>query len=45
MKVLSMIQPWVSLFVLGEVKYETRSLRTIRGPLTIHTSEKMDKAF
>ncbi|SFD36248.1 ASCH domain-containing protein [Bacillus sp. OV194] len=46
MKVLSMIQPWASLFVLGEVKYETRSWRTnYRGPLAIHTSKKMDKTF
>lgn len=44
MKVLSMIQPWASLFVLGEVKYETRSWRTAyRGTLAIHTSKKMDK--
>ncbi|OLN23016.1 2-oxoglutarate dehydrogenase E1 [Domibacillus antri] len=44
MKVLSMIQPWASLFVLGEVKYETRSWKTnYRGPLAIHTSKKMDK--
>ncbi|CAH0345439.1 ASCH domain-containing protein [Bacillus sp. CECT 9360] len=45
MKVLSMIQPWASLFVLGEAKYETRSWKTnYRGPLAIHTSKKMDKA-
>jgi activating signal cointegrator 1 len=45
MKVLSMIQPWASLFVLGEAKYETRSWRTnYRGPLAIHTSKKLDKA-
>ena len=46
MKVLSMIQPWASLFVLGEAKYETRSWRTkYRGPLAIHTSKKIDKAI
>ncbi|WP_349728881.1 hypothetical protein [Peribacillus frigoritolerans] len=28
LKVLSMTQPWASQFVLGEVKYETRSWRT-----------------
>ncbi|MFT9597857.1 ASCH domain-containing protein [Mesobacillus sp.] len=44
MKVLSMIQPWASLFVLGESQYETRSWRTkYRGPLAIHTSKKIDK--
>jgi hypothetical protein len=44
MKVLSMSQPWASLFVLGEAKYETRSWRTnYRGSLAIHTSKKMDK--
>ncbi|HYK72835.1 MAG TPA: ASCH domain-containing protein [Pseudoneobacillus sp.] len=45
MKVLSMIQPWASLFILGESLYETRSWRTnYRGPLAIHTSKKLDKA-
>lgn len=45
MKVLSMIQPWASLFVLGETQFETRSWRTnYRGPLAIHTSKKIDKA-
>ncbi|PLT29637.1 ASCH domain-containing protein [Peribacillus deserti] len=44
MKVLSMIQPWASLFVIGEAKYETRTWRTkYRGPLAIHTSKKVDK--
>jgi activating signal cointegrator 1 len=44
MKVLSMIQPWASLFVLGEVQYETRTWRTnYRGPMAIHTSKKIDK--
>ncbi|OMP66893.1 ASCH domain-containing protein [Domibacillus epiphyticus] len=44
MKVLSMIQPWASLFVHREAKYETRSWRTsYRGTLAIHTSKKMDK--
>lgn len=44
MKVLSMIQPWASLFVLGETKFETRSWRTnYRGALAIHTSKKIDK--
>jgi activating signal cointegrator 1 len=45
MKVLSMIQPWASLFVLREAQYETRSWSTkYRGPLAIHTSKKIDKA-
>jgi len=40
-----MIQPWASLFVLGETEYETRSWKTpYRGPLAIHTSKKIDKA-
>ncbi|WP_154309429.1 2-oxoglutarate dehydrogenase E1 [Metabacillus lacus] len=38
-----MIQPWASLFVLGETQYETRTWRTnYRGPLAIHTSRKID---
>ena len=45
MKVLSMIQPWASLFVLREAKFETRTWRTkYRGQLAIHTSKKIDKA-
>ncbi|WP_404460069.1 2-oxoglutarate dehydrogenase E1 [Sutcliffiella horikoshii] len=45
MKVLSMIQPWASLFVLRENEFETRSWKTnYRGPLAIHTSKKIDKA-
>jgi hypothetical protein len=45
MKVLSMIQPWASLFVLRESTFETRTWKTnYRGPLAIHTSKKMDKA-
>jgi hypothetical protein len=44
MKVLSMIQPWASLFVLGESAFETRTWKTnYRGPLAIHTSKKIDK--
>lgn len=39
-----MIQPWASLFILGEAQYETRTWRThYRGPLAIHTSKKIDK--
>jgi activating signal cointegrator 1 len=45
LKVLSMIQPWASLFVLGEAKFETRTWKTnYRGPLAIHTSKKIDKS-
>ena len=45
MKVLSMKQPWASLFVLREAQYETRTWRTTyRGPLAIHTSKQVDKA-
>jgi activating signal cointegrator 1 len=44
MKVLSMIQPWASLFVLGEAQFETRTWRThYRGPMAIHTSKKVDR--
>jgi activating signal cointegrator 1 len=45
MKVLSMIQPWASLFLLGESLFETRTWKTnYRGPLAIHTSQKVDNA-
>ncbi|MCM3729511.1 ASCH domain-containing protein [Neobacillus cucumis] len=45
MKVLTMKQPWASLFVLREVIYETRTWRTsYRGPLAIHTSKQVDRA-
>ncbi|GLC87739.1 hypothetical protein LYSBPC_08660 [Lysinibacillus piscis] len=44
MKVLSMIQPWASLFLLNEAQYETRTWHTkYRGPLAIHTSKKIDR--
>jgi activating signal cointegrator 1 len=43
MKVLSMIQPWASLFLFNEAQYETRTWKTkYRGPLAIHTSKKID---
>lgn len=39
MKVLSLLQPWASLVVLGHKKIETRSWNTkYRGPLLIHAS-------
>ncbi|COF05521.1 MULTISPECIES: ASCH domain-containing protein [Bacillus] len=43
MKVLSMIQPWASLFLSNEAHYETRTWNTkYRGSLAIHTSKKID---
>ncbi|WP_113926888.1 ASCH domain-containing protein [Bacillus sp. P14.5] len=45
MKVLSMIQPWASLFVMGEAKNETRTWRTnYRGDFAIHASQRIDKS-
>ncbi|WP_331281053.1 2-oxoglutarate dehydrogenase E1 [Bacillus sp. EB01] len=44
MKIISMIQPWASLFVLGESQFETRTWRTnYRGKLAIHSSKRPDK--
>lgn len=41
MKVLSMLQPWASLVVMGAKQYETRRWKTgWRGPLLIHASSK-----
>ncbi len=41
MKVLSLLQPWASLVVLGHKKIETRSWDTKhRGELLIHASKK-----
>jgi hypothetical protein len=41
MKVLSLLQPWASLVVMGDKKIETRSWNTkYRGPLLIHASKK-----
>jgi hypothetical protein len=40
MKVLSLLQPWASLVLLGHKKIETRSRNTKhRGPLLIHASK------
>jgi len=40
MKVLSVIQPWASLIVLGRKHFETRSFPThYRGELAIHASK------
>lgn len=42
MKVISLLQPWASLVVIGAKKIETRSWNTkYRGPLLIHASKKM----
>lgn len=39
MKVISLLQPWATLVVLGHKKIETRSWNTsYRGPLLIHAS-------
>lgn len=39
MKVLSLLQPWASLVVLGHKKIETRSWKTdYRGEILIHAS-------
>ena len=46
MKVLSMIQPWASLFLFNEAHYESRTWKTnYRGSLAIHTSKKIDRQF
>ena len=47
MKVISLLQPWASLVVLGHKKIETRSWQTpYRGRLLIHASAgKAGKAF
>lgn len=43
MKVISLLQPWASLVVLGHKKIETRSWDTpYRGPLLIHASKRWD---
>ena len=44
MKVISIIQPWATLIMLGEKKFETRSWeRDYRGELGIHASKKMNR--
>lgn len=41
MKVLSLLQPWATLVVIGAKKIETRSWNTnYRGPVLIHASKK-----
>jgi hypothetical protein len=42
MKVISLLQPWASLVVIGAKQIETRSWNTkYRGPLLIHASKKL----
>ena len=44
MKVISILQPWASLVVMGLKKIETRSWNTnYRGPLLIHASQGKKK--
>ena len=44
MKVLSLLQPWAQLVVIGAKRIETRSWNTdYRGPLLIHASKKFLK--
>ena len=46
MKVLSLLQPWASLVVMGVKKIETRSWSTnYRGPLLIHASQSKKGGF
>src|SRR5689334_8102777 len=45
MKVISLLQPWASLVVIGAKQIETRSWNTkYRGPLLIHASKKYQVA-
>lgn len=42
MKVISLLQPWATLVVIGAKKIETRSWNTkYRGPVLIHASKAM----
>lgn len=44
MKVISILQPWASLVLMGAKKIETRSWNTkYRGPLLIHASKRKIK--
>lgn len=44
MKVISLLQPWASLVVIGAKQIETRCWNTrYRGPLLIHASKKYSK--
>lgn len=45
MKIITLIQPWATLIVLGEKQIETRSWPTnIRGTIGIHAGKKIDKS-
>jgi activating signal cointegrator 1 len=45
MKVISLLQPWATLVVIGAKKIETRSWNTkYRGEILIHASKKMTRA-
>ena len=44
MKTISIKQPWVSLIMSGDKKYEFRTWKTnYRGPLYIHASKSYKK--
>lgn len=44
MKVISLLQPWATLVVIGAKQIETRSWNTkYRGPLLIHASSRISK--
>ena len=44
MKAITIKQPWATLIVLGEKKFETRSWQTkYRGPIAIHAGKTIDK--
>jgi len=44
MKVISLLQPWATLVVIGAKKIETRSWNTkYRGEILIHASKKMTR--
>ena len=46
MNVISIIQPWAELIVIGAKHYETRTWSTnARGRILIHASGKRDKDF
>lgn len=46
MKVLSLLQPWATLFVRGLKVFETRSWPThYRGPVFIHASGELNKRY
>jgi len=45
MKVISLLQPWATLVVIGAKRIETRSWDTkYRGPIAIHASKGLSKA-